>query len=146
MKRTISLLLFLLLLVDFIPLREARAATVTLTFDPNGGGGSIVTKIIDSSTRYTLPNPDDTDIGFTAPTGKEFYMWDLGGFSAPAGSSGTYGSDTTIKAMWVDAGTTIYTVYFDTDFANTGVAPVTQQVVTAGQKATKPVTLKVLGN
>ena len=137
MKRTLSLFLCLLLLVGFVPLREARAETYTLTFDPNGGGGSTVTKTTDSLGRYILPTPEE--LGFTAPAGKEFYGWNMGGFIAFVdGLEATFGADTTIKAIWVDAGATICTVYFNTDFANTGVPPITQQPVTAGEKATKP--------
>ena len=135
MKRTLSLLLCLLLLVGFVPLREARAATVTLTFDPGEGTGTPVTVTTDSSIDYPIPNPADTTINFTAPSGKEFYMWDLGdGYFVPYGTTTTFGGDTTLTAIWKDVGATVHPVYFDTR----GGTPVAYQLIKDGEMVTKP--------
>ncbi len=64
MKRTLSLLLCLLLLVGFVPLREANAAiTHTVTFETNGG--SLVASIEVEYGRFLLKPTDPTRAGWT---------------------------------------------------------------------------------
>lgn len=47
--------------------------------------------------KYTLPACD-----FTAPSGKEFKAWEVGGVEKTVGDSITVNADTTVKEIWKD--------------------------------------------
>ena len=81
------------------------------------------------SGEYTLPAN-----GFTAPEGKQFKAWSVGGEEKAVGDKITVTADTTVTAVWENVPVTYYTVTFD---ANGGSA-VVAQTIEAGQKATKP--------
>ena len=71
----------------------------TITFDKNGGTGSMASETIDEGETYTLPAN-----GFTAPSGKVFKAWQVGSNTterAP-GYSFVVTSDVTVKAIWKD--------------------------------------------
>ena len=99
----------------------------TLTFDANGGTGSMTPKT-DLTGEYTLPAN-----GFTAPSGKQFKGWSL----TTAGETVTKVDMTenrTVYAIWEDIPVVTYTVTFDVN----GGTSVASQNVNAGEKATEP--------
>ncbi|MCR5776375.1 MAG: InlB B-repeat-containing protein, partial [Lachnospiraceae bacterium] len=65
----------------------------TVSFDANGGSGTMADVKVDMNSEYTLP-----ECTFTAPEGKEFEKWDKG---AP-GTAIKITEATTIKAVWKD--------------------------------------------
>ena len=83
-----------------------RQAAYTVSFDADGGTGTMTaqTGIVGA---YTLP-----ENGFTAPDGKHFKCWSVGGVEKAAGDKITVAADTTVKAVWE---ITTYTVSFDAD-------------------------------
>lgn len=68
----------------------------TVSFAAGGGSGTMadVTKVYGS---YTLP-----ENGFTAPAGKQFKAWSVGGAEKAAGSKITVSANTTLTAVWED--------------------------------------------
>ena len=68
--------------------------TYTVSFDANGGTGSMgdVTGV---SGEYTLPAN-----GFTAPDGKQFKAWSVGGVEKAVGDKITVTANTTVTAVW----------------------------------------------
>ena len=66
-------------------------AEVTVTFDANGGSGTMAELKVKKGARFVLP-----ENGFAAPDGKEFEKWDLG---AP-GTEVELAADTVLKALW----------------------------------------------
>jgi hypothetical protein len=70
---------------------------VTITFDSNGGSGTMADVTIDKGSTYTLPVCD-----FTAPDGKEFDSWEVGGVRKGVGATIIVDADTTVKALWKD--------------------------------------------
>ncbi|SDB69167.1 fibronectin type III domain-containing protein [Butyrivibrio sp. INlla16] len=72
---------------------EPQPVTRTITFDANGGTGTMDAVTVTDGRQYTLPENK-----FTPPTNKEFDKWDKGA----AGAVITITEDTTIKALWKD--------------------------------------------
>ena len=72
---------------------DPSGTTCTVTFDPNGGTGTMAPVTVEKGTEYALPAN-----GFTAPSGKEFDKWDKGA----AGTKITVNSDVTVTAQWKD--------------------------------------------
>ena len=70
---------------------DISSATYTVTFDANGGSGTMDAVTVTEGEKLTLP-----DCGFTAPKGKEFDKWDKG---AP-GEQIDVTADMTIRAIW----------------------------------------------
>ena len=99
----------------------------TLTFDANGGTGSM-TPIADLTGEYTLPSN-----GFTAPSGKQFKGWSLTTDGAIV-TKVDMTENKTVYAIWEDIQVVTYTVTFDVN----GGTSVASQNVNAGEKATEP--------
>ena len=70
------------------------APTYTVSFDANGDTGTMV-DVTGISGEYTLP-----ENGFTAPDGKQFKAWSVGGVEKAAGDKITVTADTTVIATW----------------------------------------------
>ena len=68
--------------------------TYTVSFDANGGTGSMA-DVTGVSGEYTLPAN-----GFTAPAGKQFKAWSVGGVEKAAGDKITVTANTTVTAVW----------------------------------------------
>ncbi len=66
----------------------------TVSFDANGGSGTMAAVQVNSGDTYTLPA-----CTFTAPSGKEFDKWDKGAVGATIKVT----ANTTLKAQWKDA-------------------------------------------
>ena len=76
--------------------KDIPVVTYTVTFDANGGLGSM-----DAATGvsgdYELPV-----CGFTAPNGKQFKAWSVGGVEKAEGAIITVNANTTVTAVWED--------------------------------------------
>jgi len=69
--------------------------SVTITFDSNGGSGSMPSQSVPRDSSYTLPSNS-----FTPPSGKRFSYWDIDGIQYNVGSTVIADRDLTVKAMW----------------------------------------------
>ena len=73
---------------------SAAPTTYTVSFDANGGTGTMA-DVTGVSGEYTLP-----ENGFTAPSGKQFKAWRVGGVEKAAGDKITVTANTTVTAVW----------------------------------------------
>lgn len=84
---------------------ELVSATFTVTwisgcrvsFDANGGTGTMASEICDIGEEYTLP-----ECAFTAPSRKEFDGWSVGDEKMAVGDTITISENTTVTALWKD--------------------------------------------
>ena len=97
----------------------APLADCTITFNGNGGSGSMEPVTVKAETNYILPA-----CGFTAPTDQEFKAWEIGGTEYKVGDSYTVNGDIEIKALWKNSVITpsTYTVTVSNDGNGTGAA------------------------
>ena len=97
----------------------ASLADCKITFDGNGGSGSMDSVTVKAGTNYILPA-----CGFTAPADQEFKAWQIGGTEYKVGDSYTVNGDTEIKALWENSviTPTTYTVTVSNDGNGTGTA------------------------
>ena len=98
--------------------------TYTVSFDANGGTGTMA-DVTGVSGEYTLPAN-----GFTAPSGKQFKAWSVGGVEKAAGDKITVTANTTVTAIWEPIPVTEYTITFN---VNGGIGTIPSQT-TNGQK------------
>ena len=78
--------------------KDKEAAEITITFDPNGGTGTMQPMKVKSGEKFELP-----ECTFTPPKGKEFAGWlASNGNVFPAGMLSCYYHDATLKATWKD--------------------------------------------
>ncbi len=90
---------------------DTPLADCEITFDPNGGTGSMKSVTVKAGTNYILPA-----CGFTAPAGQKFKAWEIGGRSYNVGDPYTVNGDTRIKAVFEEvAPVAYYTLRFETD-------------------------------
>ena len=94
-------------------------ADFTITFNGNGGSGSMEPVTVKAGTNYILPA-----CGFTAPADQEFKAWQIGGTEYKVGDTYTVSGDTEIKALWENSviTPTTYTVTVGNDGNGTGTA------------------------
>ena len=94
-------------------------ADFTITFNGNGGSGSMEPVTVKAGTNYILPA-----CGFTAPADQEFKAWEISGAEYKVGDSYTVDRDTEIKALWKNSviTPTTYTVTVGNDGNGTGTA------------------------
>lgn len=74
--------------------QQVVPTTYTVSFVANGGTGSMA-DVTGISGEYTLPAN-----GFTAPDGKQFKAWSVGGNEKAVGDKITVTADTTVTAVW----------------------------------------------
>ena len=67
----------------------------TLTYDANGGSGTMEDTIIMEDSAFSLPACE-----FSAPAGKEFQCWEIDGTRYNVSDSYTATGDVTVKAVW----------------------------------------------
>ena len=91
--------------IDSITFNYAATTTYTVSFDANGGGGSM-SNVTGVSGSYTLPAN-----GFTAPANKAFAGWKAENAGDLIAVGGSYNVSANVKfyAQWVDAYTVTYT-------------------------------------
>ena len=94
-------------------------ADFTITFNGNGGSGSMEPVTVKAGTNYILPA-----CGFTAPADQEFKAWEIGGTEYKVGDSYTVNGDIEIKALWKNSviTPTTYTVTVSNNGNGTGTA------------------------
>ncbi len=96
--------------------------TFTITFNANGGTGSMEPVTVEEGSRYPLPA-----CGFTAPAGQEFKAWEIGGVEYNAGDGYVVLGNTEIKALWKDSAVipTTFTITFNANGGTGSMEPVT---------------------
>ena len=106
-------------------------ADCTITFNGNGGSGSMDSVTVKAETNYILPA-----CGFTAPADQEFKAWEIGGTEYKVGDSYTVLGDTEIKALWENSviTPTTYTVTVSND--GNGTASASHAKAAAGTEIT----------
>ena len=73
---------------------DIPVTTYTVSFAANGGTGTM-SDVTGVSGEYTLPT-----CTFTAPSGKQFKAWSVGGVEKAVGDKITVTADTTVTAVW----------------------------------------------
>ena len=102
---------------------EIPVTTYTLTFDANGGSGTMTSKA-DLTGEYTLPANE-----FTAPSGKQFKGWSLTTDGAIV-TKVDMTENRTVYAIWEEIPVTTYTLTFD---ANGGSGTMTSKADLTGE-------------
>lgn len=102
-----------------------QGALYSISFDADGGSGTMENVSVVPNADYTLP-----ECGFTAPEGNGFRCWSVNGTDKSAGDNITVNGNTVIKAVWE----TVYTVTFDTN----GGSDIPAQTVAEGGKVKMP--------
>lgn len=108
----------------------------TVTFNPNGGSGSMTSETATYGVAFTLPANS-----FTPPTGKEFKAWAIGsadGEQVNAGATYTFTGNTTVYAVWEPIPVATYTI---TATAGTGGSISPSGSVTVNQGASQTFTI-----
>ena len=107
--------------------KDKEVAEVTISFDPNGGTGTMQPMKVKSGENFTLP-----ECTFTPPEGKEFAGWlAANGTVYPAGDIAFSTTDTVLKATWKDNAEVDVTEMF-TDVTKNWAYPGIQYCVTHG--------------
>ena len=107
--------------------KDKEVAEVTISFDPNGGTGTMQPMKVKSGENFTLP-----ECTYTPPEGKEFAGWlAVNGNVYPAGNVATFSIDQTLKATWKDKAEVDVTEMF-TDVTKNWAYPGIQYCVTHG--------------
>ena len=114
-------------------------ATYTITFNPNGGAGSMSPATVKEGDTFTLPA-----CAFTAPAGKEFKAWQINGKEYAPGASYLFTSDTAVTAVWKDIPVVpvTHTVTFDPSGGT--VTPATAATGKDGKLTALPQSVKTL--
>ena len=76
---------------------SAAPATYTVTYDANGGTGSMTDGTATEGVAFSLPAN-----GFTAPANKQFKAWQIGSTEYQPGDTYTFTANTAVKAVWED--------------------------------------------
>ena len=107
--------------------KDTGAAEITISFNPNGGTGSMQPMKVKSGEEFELP-----ECTFTPPEGKEFAGWlAVNGNVYPAGNVATFSIDQTLKATWKDKAEVDVTEMFS-DVTKNWAYPGIQYCVTHG--------------
>ena len=113
--------------VAFTLKTEVPPKYITISFDPNGGTGTMKPMRVKAGVDYTLP-----ECTFTPPEGKEFAGWlAVNGKVYPAGHSVYSTYDQSLKATWKDKAEVDVTQMF-TDVEKNWAYPGIQYCVTHG--------------
>ena len=107
--------------------KDKEVAEISITFDPNGGTGTMQPMRVKAGVDFTLP-----ECTFTPPAGKEFAGWlAVNGEVYPAGDNVVSSTDSVLKATWKDTTEVDVTQMF-TDVAKNWAYPGIQYCVTHG--------------
>ncbi len=111
--------------------KDKEVAEVTISFDPNGGTGTMQPMKVKSGENFTLP-----ECTFTPPEGKEFAGWlAVNGTVYPAGDIVFSTTDSVLKATWKDKEAAEITISFD---PNGGTGTMQPMKVKSGENFTLP--------
>ena len=117
--------------VAFTLKTEVPAKYITISFDPNGGTGTMKPMRVKAGVGYTLP-----ECTFTPPEGKEFAGWlAVNGNVSPAGHDVFSTYDQSLKATWKDKEAAEITISFD---PNGGTGTMQPMKVKSGEKFELP--------
>ena len=117
--------------VAFTLKTEVPAKYITISFDPNGGTGTMKPMRVKAGVGYTLP-----ECTFTPPEGKEFAGWlAVNGNVYPAGHDVYSTYDQSLKATWKDKEVTEVTISFD---PNGGTGTMQPMKVKSGEEFELP--------
>ena len=117
--------------VAFTLKTEVPAKYITISFDPNGGTGTMKPMRVKAGVGYTLP-----ECTFTPPEGKEFAGWlAVNGNVYPAGHDVFSTYDQSLKATWKDKGVPEVTISFD---PNGGTGTMQPMKVKSGEEFELP--------
>ena len=117
--------------VAFTLKTEVPAKYITISFDPNGGTGTMKPMRVKAGVGYTLP-----ECTFTPPEGKEFAGWlAVNGNVYPAGHDVFSTYDQSLKATWKDKEAAEITISFD---PNGGTGTMQPMKVKSGEKFELP--------
>ena len=106
--------------VAFTLKTEVPAKYITISFDPNGGTGTMKPMKVKSGENFTLP-----ECTFTPPEGKEFAGWlAANGTVYPAGDIAFSTTDSVLKATWKDKEAAEVTISFDPNGGTGTMQPV----------------------
>ena len=106
--------------VAFTLKTEVPAKYITISFDPNGGTGTMKPMKVKSGENFTLP-----ECTFTPPEGKEFAGWlAANGTVYPAGDIAFSTTDSVLKATWKDKEVAKVTISFDPNGGTGTMQPV----------------------
>ena len=86
--------------------KDKPAETWAISFDANGGTGTMAATTVVKGEKYKLP-----ECAFTAPEGKVFDKWDAGAVSDEIEVT----ADLTLKAIWKDKPAETWAISFDAD-------------------------------
>lgn len=78
---------------------DVEHVNYTVSFDKNGGTGTMNSETVIAGSKYTLPA-----CGFTAPSNKKFDGWEINGTKYAVGASIEVNSKVIVKALWTDKG------------------------------------------
>ena len=92
----------------------------TVSFDPNGGTGTMDSRTVVVGAKYVLPLN-----GFTSPASSYFVGWQIGETVYPVGTKITISANKTVKAVWNDSVQKVVIKY-----DRTGMEGVTGEMVT----------------
>ena len=111
--------------------KDKEVAKVTITFDPNGGTGTMQPMKVKSGEKFKLP-----ECTFTPPEGKEFAGWlAVNGKVYPAGEIVSSVGSSVLKATWKDTGAAEITISFN---PNGGTGTMQPMKVKSGENFTLP--------
>lgn len=79
------------------PTGEGNVSACMVSYDANGGTGTMASSQVIAGTRIELP-----ECGFTAPEGKGFKAWEINGREYLAGGFYVVNTSITVKALWED--------------------------------------------
>ena len=106
--------------IEIFAVWEDVIITYIISFDSNGGSGSMQAIAKDENSEYTLP-----DSTFTAPENKEFKCWMINDVEKEVGAKITITSNVTLKAVWKDI---IYTISFDSNGGSGNIQSVEKKI------------------
>ena len=121
---------------------KTKSVKYEVTFDANGGTGTMEAKSVESGKEYTLP-----ECTFTAPNGKKFSKWDVNGTQKAVGEKIKVEANVKLIAQWVDKNEKPIELTFK-DVQNAEVSKVTLRInkKTDGTTTTVPASIKVISN
>ena len=100
--------------------KDKELAEVTISFEPNGGTGTMQPMKVKSGEEFELPK-----CTFTPPEGKEFAGWlAANGTVYPAGDNVVSTTDSVLKATWKDKEAAEVTISFDPNGGTGTMQPV----------------------
>ncbi len=98
---------------DITVTAQWAAETYTITYEPNGGAGTMTAGTGTFWAQFELPG-----CGFTAPDGMQFDAWEVEGTRMAPGEKFRIMGDTTVKALWKKIGYSIEFVNGEDDEGN----------------------------